>query len=521
MDKKIREDKKNKTMNRTKSISDRTEIVFGLVGAAGTDFATICSNLENELKSVSYEIEYIKLSSLIEQHVAELKRKGIPLEVDLDFKDKRTNEAYRLNKLMDAGDELCGHYKSGGIISVLAMDEMGKRRESRKPGNKGVAYILKSIKRSEEVNALRQVYGSGFYLIGIYSSRENRKNNLAAEITHKAGKVKSDDFLLEAEGLIIRDQEEKKDFGQEVGKTFYLSDFFISIDDQANIKRKIKRFIELVFANPFHTPEKEEYAMFFAQASALRSGDLARQVGAAITAQSGEILSVGTNDTPCFKGGLYWASCNNDQRDIVSGKDSNTEHINLIIHGIVEMLEKNKMINRGKSRDEIVNKIRSDTYLANLTEFGRTVHAEMDALIQAMRFGISLRGGILYTTLFPCHNCTKHIVAAGIKKVIYIEPYPKSLAENLHKDSIVIDREIPDKVSFLPFEGVGPRRFQDLFSLITSTGMRIERKDKKTGEIKEWEAGCARPRLPMSRTSYIDEEKLRVKNKFVAGNKLK
>ncbi|MDN3612645.1 hypothetical protein QWZ16_23945 [Vibrio ostreicida] len=27
--------------------------------------------------------------------------------------------------------------------------------------------------------------------------------------------------------------------------------------------------------------------------------------------------------------------------------------------------------------------------------------------------------------LFPCHNCAKHIVASGIKRVVYVEPYPK------------------------------------------------------------------------------------------------
>ena len=45
-------------------------------------------------------------------------------------------------------------------------------------------------------------------------------------------------------------------------------------------------------------------------------------------------------------------------------------------------------------------------------------------------------GGTLYTTTFPCHNCTRHIVASGIAKVYYIEPYAKSLALELHNDAI-------------------------------------------------------------------------------------
>lgn len=184
--------------------------------------------------------------------------------------------------------------------------------------------------------------------------------------------------------------------------------------------------------------------------------------------------------------------------------------INLIVQGIAEVLEKNKMTIVCK--EDVIRKIKSDTYLTNLTEFGRTVHAEMDAITQATRLGISLAGGTLYTTVFPCQNCTKHIVAVGIKKVIYIEPYPKSLAKVLHDDSIVIDEQNPDKVSFLPFEGVGPRRFQDLFSLVTSVGTKIERKEKHSGKTKQWIHRYARPRLPMSPTSYLDEEKVRIRN---------
>lgn len=161
-------------------------------------------------------------------------------------------------------------------------------------------------------------------------------------------------------------------------------------------------------------------------------------------------------------------------------------------------------------KEKIVKKIKDETYLKRLTEFGRSVHAEMDAITQAARLGVSIKGGTLYTTLFPCHNCTKHIVAVGIKKVIYIEPYAKSLAKILHKDSIAIEDEAQNKVSFLPFEGVGPRRFLDLFSIITSVGFEIQRKDKDSGKIKDWMAKYARPRLPLSTVSYLVEEKVRI-----------
>jgi len=62
--------------------------------------------------------------------------------------------------------------------------------------------------------------------------------------------------------------------------------------------------------------------------------------------------------------------------------------------------------------------------------------------------------------------------------VVYIEPYAKSKAPLLHDDAISIDEEIEGKLPFLPFIGVGPRRYFDLFSLKLSTGYPVERKER-------------------------------------------
>ncbi len=52
------------------------------------------------------------------------------------------------------------------------------------------------------------------------------------------------------------------------------------------------------------------------------------------------------------------------------------------------------------------------------------VHAEQNAVCQAAKMGISLEGATLYVTHQPCTICTKIIINAGIKKVVYIEGYP-------------------------------------------------------------------------------------------------
>jgi deoxycytidylate deaminase len=89
------------------------------------------------------------------------------------------------------------------------------------------------------------------------------------------------------------------------------------------------------------------------------------------------------------------------------------------------------------SDDKLVKlKTLRKTRLGGLLKFSRSVHAEMDALLSVGRSGVSTIGSRLFVTTFPCHFCARHIVTAGVYKVQYIEPYPKSQALALHGDAI-------------------------------------------------------------------------------------
>lgn len=50
-----------------------------------------------------------------------------------------------------------------------------------------------------------------------------------------------------------------------------------------------------------------------------------------------------------------------------------------------------------------------------------TEHAERNAINNCARGGISTEGVIMYTTLFPCHECARSIIQAGIRMVVYCE----------------------------------------------------------------------------------------------------
>ena len=85
----------------------------------------------------------------------------------------------------------------------------------------------------------------------------------------------------------------------------------------------------------------------------------------------------------------------------------------------------------------------------------------------------------MVVTTFPCHECARNIVAAGIASVTYLQPYDKSMAGELYEDMIdfrtaPIDPAAwgtptsdPKKVVFAPFEGIAPHRFDELFSRMT------------------------------------------------------
>ena len=63
------------------------------------------------------------------------------------------------------------------------------------------------------------------------------------------------------------------------------------------------------------------------------------------------------------------------------------------------------------------------------------IHAEQNALIQAAKFGVSLDGAHIYITTQPCVTCSKLLINAGIKKIVYKNPYPDNLGMELIKES--------------------------------------------------------------------------------------
>jgi deoxycytidylate deaminase len=140
----------------------------------------------------------------------------------------------------------------------------------------------------------------------------------------------------------------------------------------------------------------------------------------------------------------------------------------------------------------------SKSLLMDITEFGRMAHAEMNAVLDAARLGRPVKDATLYCTTFPCHNCAKHIVASGISRVVFIEPYPKSQALELHGDSISLGEKTTDKVLFEHFIGISPRRYRDIFE-------KGKRRDS-SGNLNDWYEGRPIPRIEDKSAYYVYNE---------------
>lgn len=472
-----------------------SELFIGLACAVGTNIKLVIDLIQERLKYLGYNSIHIKVSKeLIEPTI---------LEQELNLK----NTFSRVNQLMDQGNFLRKNTECNWILASGVASYINKLRNAEEPLPK-TAYIIDSLKHPEEVEKLRSLYPTGFYLFAINESEDSRCNYLINNKNMGRNDAKS---------LIQRDMNETESYGQHTRDVFELADFHLSAnihDSNTNskniapsLKIQINRIIDLIFGYPFTTPTFDEYAMFMAYSSGLRSADLSRQVGAVI-AKGRDIIATGANDVPTFQGGQYWPDANYEDasngRDYVRGYDSNKIELKKIIDEIVELFD----YEGNEDKDgEIKNKAREAlirSSLKDLTEFGRPVHAEMAAIMSCARNGISLKGATLYCSTFPCHNCAKHIISAGITKVVYIEPYPKSRTLDLYDDSISITGE-ENKISFQEFIGIGPRRFYDLFSMRLSTGSRIKRKTQD-GNCIHWDPKNARIRCQMLPISYIDKE---------------
>lgn len=500
------------------------ELVFGICGAIGVDIDQITLAVSHALQDVGYTSHNIKVTD----ELYAFKGDEPPKAGSQGYYENVTGKIeYSNSARQDANDP--------ALLSRIAVRAISLKREQicdelelvgtdeDPPVPEKQAYIVHQIKRQEEVFLLREVYGKKFVLISAYASEEERKSLIAKKIKRNAHTLSSDhDIRCQADYLVERDADEGAPYGQRVREAFHLADLFIDGIQKKKMEDDVERFIQAFFGRNDIAPSKDEYGMYAAKSASLRSSDLSRQVGAAIFSDDGELITQGCNEVPKAFGGTYWDMEEPDFRDVRLGSDPNELLRREIIKDLFDRLKKADFLSEKankigtalqiaeaatakasfKDGKEVASGPLSDALIMDLTEYGRIVHAEMCAICDAARLGRVLKGATLFCTTFPCHNCTKHVLATGIKRVVYMEPYPKSKAKELHENEIEIESTSSDKVSFVPFLGISPLRYRDIF--------QKGRRKGPDGQATRWHKGEPRPTIDLVVPLYPDVEKIAI-----------
>ena len=263
-------------------------------------------------------------------------------------------------RLIEVGKEL----RCEGGNGVLAERILSQIEEDRN-------YVVDSFRHPAEVKAFRT--RSDFHLVLIQADPEVRFARIR-ERKRESDAATLEKFL----DLEQREKASKDSYGQQLEACEKEADFkIINNGSLSELTDQILQLLPQLMGNLVR-PDWDEYFMKMAKVASLRSNCVKRKV-AAIIVRDKRVVSTGYNGTPrgtknCYEGGC--PRCNN-------------------------------LADSGTLLDECL-----------------CSHGEENAITQAAYHGMSVKGGILYSTFAPCLTCTKMIINAGILEVVYNLDYP-------------------------------------------------------------------------------------------------
>lgn len=501
------------------------EIFIALAAPIGTDLDCVEEELSSNLRSFGYKTVQIRVSEIIsrivgmkflKEHFAEVVKPPKTLREKIEagnkirsvFKDPDILSCLVCLRILSERMRIKTHEMSTEEVSALSPEE---RATLETVPIASTAYIIRQLKRPEEVRLLREIYGPHFILISANGDIDKRlsrlENHIGKTEIHRTPKQRAQ----EARDLMDEDSEqEDKDFGQLISETFHLADFFVETNTRESVEKSARRFVRGFFGSNRISPTKDEYGTYFAKAASLKTVDMSRQVGAAIFTEDGDIITTGCNDVAKAGGGQFWEDDAEKYRDIDLGSEANKEETNRIVFDFLKTLHQKGVLKEGQNAETLLSDHSTkdaimESMVGEITEYGRMIHAEMAAITDAARLGRGVNNASLYVTTYPCHNCAKHIISSGIKKVVYVEPYPKSRATTLYGHAIS-EVQKSDSVIFQHFYGIAPRLYSRIFE-------KTKKRRDKSGNVVEWIEGSP---YPLIRHQDYDIAELRARERFVS-----
>lgn len=291
-------------------------------------------------------------------------------------------------RLIHVGRELRSKYGN----DHLAQEILSKLHADRN-------YVVDSFRHPSEVRAFSRQ--PDFYLVEVEAEVAVRHQRVCAR-ARENDPVTLERFLeLERQELSSPDTQ-----GQQLLATGRLANVsFANNGTKQDLRSEVAEWLKRT-APKMTRPGWDPYFMKLAQVVALRSNCIKRKVGAIIVRDL-RVISTGYNGTPrgtrnCFEGGCPRCA------------------------GLADS---------GTQLDECL-----------------CSHAEENAITQAAYHGVSVNGGVLYTTYSPCLTCSKMIINSGVREVVYNLEYPlsESSFRLLREASVVCRRLTVDEAAAPP-----------------------------------------------------------------------
>lgn len=304
----------------------------------------------------------------------------------------RRGERESRERMIEVGNAL----RAAGGPGVLAQRLVPRLQRDRNT-------VVDSIRHPAEVEVLRSV-SPHFRLIWIDAAESERLARIHSRA--RAGDPTSLEELRRLEGRELGSADAN---AQQLLAVRALADEVVVNDGSlAQLHEQLQRLLRANLA--FERPDWDDYFMNIARVVAARSNCVKRKVAAVITVDR-RIIATGYNGTPrgvtnCNEGGCP----------------------------------------------------RCNSFAPGGTDLGECLcsHAEENAITQSAYHGVSVRGGTLYSTFCPCLMCTKMIINAGIREVVYSADYPLGeVSLRLLREAGVKVRQLERARSVDPRPGVG------------------------------------------------------------------
>jgi deoxycytidylate deaminase len=363
-------------------------------------------------------------------------------------------------ELQRLGNELRKSSGERGLLASRAIQELESAAESFD------RIVLDGIRNVGEIEYLRSKIGNGLFVFALDCPASQRWERLRPIYEREQFSIK--DFHTDDK----HDLDEDDSNGQQVQLCVDEADVLISNRDEgglAALRDKLSEYVGLVSSEQLRFARPIEIFMNLAYSASHGSKCLKRQVGALIVSakpgEMGEIVGQGFNEnpwptSPCVEETLYGYDPAKKQlgkcyRDIVRAESLQTlikERSRCPACGtqLTTPVDGEASWRCAKCKSSMLDSFWPERAMT----FCTAVHAEVAALLAA---GRRARGATLYTTTLPCFQCSEKIIQAGVKCIVFNEPYPDiRAAERLRLGRVEVE----------VFEGIRSRRFDEIFSKI-------------------------------------------------------